>query len=134
MSNTAREEQQTSLSHEKTILIVDDDRDIGDILQNIITDQTGYKVVWIAESDLVLDAASYLQPSLLVLDYMLPAMHGLDLYDRLQDMDNMRGLPTILISARATLPFEDLRSRGIYVLQKPFELDDFLDVLAQMLS
>ncbi len=134
MSNTAREEQQTSLSHEKTILIVDDDRDIGDILQNIITDQTGYKVVWIAESDLVLDAAKYLRPSLLVLDYMLPAMHGLDLYDRLQDMENMRGLPTILISARATLPFEDLRSRGIYILQKPFELDDFLDVLAQMLS
>ncbi len=134
MSNTAGEEQQTSLSHEKTILIVDDDRDIGDILQNIITDQTGYKAVWIAESDLVLDAASYLRPSLLVLDYMLPAMHGLDLYDRLQDMENMRGLPTILISASATLPFEDLRSRGIYVLQKPFELDDFLDVLAQMLS
>lgn len=134
MSNTAREEQQTLLSHEKTILVVDDDRDIGDILQNIITDQTGYKVVWIAESDLVLDAAKYLRPSLLVLDYMLPAMHGLDLYDRLQDMENMRGLPTILISASATLPFEDLRSRGIYILQKPFDLDDFLDVLAQMLS
>jgi hypothetical protein len=46
----------------------------------------------------------------------------------------MRGVPTILISARVTLPFEDLRSRGIYVLQKPFELDDFLDILAQMLS
>ena len=134
MSNTKREEQQTALSQEKTVLIVDDDRDIGDILQNIITDQTDYKVVWIAESDLVLDAASYLHPSLLVLDYMLPTMHGLDLYDRLQAIENMRGVPTILISASVTLPFEDLRSRGIHVLQKPFELDDLLDMLAQMLS
>jgi|GEM_PF-6331048 len=36
---------------EKTVLIVDDDRDIGDILQQIILDQTNYKVVWIAESE-----------------------------------------------------------------------------------
>lgn len=68
---------------EKTVLIVDDDRDIGDILQQIIVDQTNYKVVWIAESDLVLNAASYLRPSLLLLDYMLPNMDGLHLYDRL---------------------------------------------------
>jgi FixJ family two-component response regulator len=118
---------------ERTILIVDDDRDIGDILRNIITDQTDYKVVWIAEGDLALDAASYLQPSLLVLDYKLPTMHGLDLYDRLQTMENMRGLPTILISGNPNLPFEDVRSRGMYILQKPFELDDFLDAVAQMM-
>ena len=119
---------------EKIILIVDDDRDIGDILQQIILDQTDYRVVWIAESELALNAASYLRPSLLILDYMLPNIHGLDLYDRLQGIENMRDVPTILISASVTLPFEELRSRGIYILQKPFELNDFLDVLAQLLS
>jgi DNA-binding NtrC family response regulator len=118
---------------EKTILIVDDDRDIGDILQRIINDQTEYTSVWVAESNLALDAASYLQPALLVLDYKLPTMHGLDLYDRLQTMENMRDLPTILISGNPSLPFEDARARGIYILQKPFGLDDFLDALAQML-
>jgi len=125
---------QTMHVHEKTVMIVDDDRDIGDMLHNIIIDQTDYKVVWIAESDLALNAASYMRPSLLLLDYMLPTMHGLELYDRLQEIDNMRGVPTILISARATLPFEELRERGIYLLKKPFDLDDFLDVLAQFLS
>src|SRR5437763_9375352 len=109
-----------SSPHEKTVLIVDDDRDIGDILQKIILDQTDYKVIWIAESDLALNAASYLRPSLLLLDYMLPAMHGLELYDRLQEIENMRGVPTILMSASATLPFEELRERGIYLLKKPF--------------
>ena len=124
----------TSSTNEKVVLIVDDDRDIGDILQKIILDQTDYKVIWIAESDLALNAASYLRPSLLLLDYMLPAMHGLELYDRLQGVENMRGVPTILISASATLPFEALRERGIYLLKKPFELDDLLDILAQILS
>jgi len=119
---------------EKTVLIVDDDRDIGDILQQIILDQTNYKVVWIAESDLVLNAASYLRPSLLLLDYMLPSMDELHLYDRLQTIETMRGVPTVLISASPTLPFDELRARGIYLLHKPFELEDLLDILAQLLS
>ena len=119
---------------EKTILIVDDDRDIGDILQQIIIDQTNYKVVWIAESDLVLNAASYLRPSLLLLDYMLPSMDGLHLYDHLQEIETMRGVPTVLISASPTLPFDELRKRGMYLLHKPFELEDLLDILAQLLS
>ena len=117
---------------ERIVLIVDDDRDVGDILQKIILDQTDYKVVWIAESDLVLDAAWYLRPSLLLLDYMLPSIDGLDLYDRLQGMEGMRGVPTVLISASETLPFEELRARGIYLLKKPFELGDLLDMLAQL--
>jgi len=125
---------QASSTGEKIVLIVDDDRDVGDILQKIILDQTDYKVVWIAESDLVLDAAWYLRPSLLLLDYMLPSIDGLDLYDRLQGMEGMRGVPTVLISASETLPFEELRSRGIYLLKKPFELGDLLDMLAQLLA
>ena len=125
---------QASSTGEKIVLIVDDDRDVGDILQKIILDQTDYKVVWIAESDLALDAAWYLRPSLLLLDYMLPSIDGLDLYDRLQGMEGMRGVPTVLISASETLPFEELRARGIYLLKKPFELGDLLDMLAQLLG
>ena len=120
----SEERAHVSPSDEKTVLIVDDDRDIGEILQQIIVDQTDYKVVWIAESDLVLDAASYMRPSLLILDYMLPTIDGLHLYDRLQTIDSMRGVPTVLISASPTLPFDKLRSRGIYLLHKPFELDE----------
>ena len=125
---------QASSTGEKIVLIVDDDRDVGDILQKIILDQTDYEVVWIAESDLALDAAWYLRPSLLLLDYMLPSIDGLDLYDRLQGMEGMRGVPTVLISASETLPFEELRARGIYLLKKPFELGDLLDMLAQLLA
>lgn len=119
---------------DKTVLIVDDDRDIGDILQKIIIDQTNYRVVWIAESDLALNAASFMRPSLLLLDYMLPTMHGLDLYDRLQEIETMRGVPTVLISASASLPFDELRSRGIYLLRKPFDLNDLLDIIAALLD
>ncbi len=119
---------------EKTILIIDDDHDIGEMLRAVITQQTNYRVVWIAESDLALEAASHMRPSLILLDYMMPTMDGLKLYDYLQDKPNMRGVPVVMISARATLPFEQIRERGMYMLRKPFDLSDLLDILAQLLS
>ena len=121
-------------TQDKTILIVDDDRDIGEMLKQVLTEQTNYRVLWIAESDLVLHAAAHLCPSLILLDYMMPTMDGLKLYDHLQQTENMRGVPVVLISARATLPFEALRERGIYILRKPFELSDLLDLVAQLVS
>jgi DNA-binding NtrC family response regulator len=126
--------QEEQTIREKTILIIDDDRDIGDILQQIITDQTQYRTVWIAESDLVLLSAPHLHPSLILLDYMLPIMDGLQLYDHLQTIESMRGVPVVLISAATLLPFEELHKRGIYLLKKPFEMNDLLDLIAQLLS
>jgi|SRR5947209_11489479 len=118
---------------EKTILIVDDDHDIGEMLKTAIVEQTDYRVVWIAESDLALEAAPHLRPSLIVLDYMMPTLDGLKLFDYMQGVENMRGVPVILVSARANLPFEQLRERGIYLLRKPFELDELLDMIAQLI-
>jgi len=135
MSHEENEHPSSSSSTEdKVILIIDDDRDIGEILQKIILEQTNYRVVWIAESELTLDAAPYLKPSLILLDYMLPGMMGLELYDRLQERENMRGVPTVLISAGASLPLDQLRERGMYLLRKPFEMDELLDILAEQLA
>jgi CheY-like chemotaxis protein len=119
---------------EKTILIVDDDRSIGEMLKQTIAQNTIHRAVWIAESDLVLETARHLHPSLILLDYIMPFMDGLQLYDHLQRVETMRNVPVILISGSTTLPFEKLRERGFYVLRKPFELNDLLDMIAQLMS
>ena len=118
---------------EKTILIVDDDRTMGEMLKQAITQNTSHRPVWIAESDLVLETARHLHPSLILLDYIMPFMDGLQLYDHLQRVETMRNVPVILISGSPTLPFEQLRERGIHVLKKPFELSDLLDMVAQLM-
>lgn len=119
---------------EKTILIVDDDRTVGEMLKQAIAENTTHRAVWIAESDLVLETARHLHPSLILLDYIMPFMDGLQLYDHLQRVETMRNVPVILISASPTLPFAKLRERGIYVLKKPFNLSDLLDMVAQVMS
>lgn len=118
---------------ERTILIVDDDRSVGELLKQAIAENTTYRAVWIAESDLVLETARHLHPSLILLDYIMPFMDGLQLYDHLQRIETMRNVPVILISGSPTLPFEKLRERGISILKKPFQLNDLLDMIAQLM-
>ncbi len=125
-------EAKSSVTPEKTILIVDDDRTVGEMLKQAITENTIHRAVWIAESDLVLETARRLHPSLILLDYIMPFMDGLQLYDHLQRIETMRNVPVILISGSPTLPFEELRERGIYVMKKPFQLSDLLDMVAQL--
>lgn len=117
---------------EKTILIVDDDRDLGELLRSIIIDQTNYRAVWIAESDLALEAALHLKPSLIFLDYVMPTLNGLKLFDYLQELEHMRGVPVVLISARSSLPFEQFWERGIHFLRKPFEIDEMLAMVDRL--
>ncbi|HKV56827.1 MAG TPA: response regulator [Ktedonobacteraceae bacterium] len=127
-------ESPVPVTQEKTILIVDDDRIMGEMLKQTITQNTNHRAVWIGESDLVLETARHLHPSILLLDYIMPFMDGLQLYDHLQRVETMRNVPVILISGSPTLPFEKLRERGIHVLRKPFELSDLLDMIAQLMT
>lgn len=129
-----REQSAPMLEQEKTILIVDDDRDVGELLRSIITDQTPYRVVWIAESDLALEAAPHLKPSLILLDYVMPTLDGLSLFDYMQQLEHIRNVPVVLISARSSIPFDRLKERGIHFLSKPFEIDEFLNLVIQLVT
>jgi DNA-binding response OmpR family regulator len=119
-------------SDEKTVLIVDDDRDVGEALHSVITTETNYRTLWIAESDLALLSAQHIRPSLILLDYLMPVMDGLHLYDRLQELEHMQGVPVVLITAATVLPYEELRVRGIRVLKKPFDVPELLAMLTQL--
>src|SRR5262245_54616073 len=94
----------TVKNREKTILIVDDDRDIGELLRSVILDETPYRVVWIAESDLAVEAVPHLKPSVILLDYVMPVLNGLKLFDYLHELEHMRNVPVILISGQTSLP------------------------------
>jgi DNA-binding NtrC family response regulator len=125
---------QTHTRAEKCILIVDDDRDIGESLQLALSEETSYRTLWIAESDLVLLSASYLRPSLILLDYRLPLMDGLALFDHLQDVESMRGVPVILISAIHKLPYAQLQQRGIHVLKKPLNMFALMKTINKLMD
>src|SRR5256885_13959134 len=97
-----------------TIMVVEDNTDIGDYLRQIIAQETPYQTIVVPDGIHALEKAQQLHPCLLLLDYRLPGINGLEVYDRLQEREETRGVPAIMMSA--TLSTEELQCRGIYQL------------------
>ena len=65
----------------KTILIVEDDAFIGEFLERAISEETPYKPLVVSDGFEALKVTYDLKPNLFLLDYQLPRMDGIELYD-----------------------------------------------------
>ena len=99
------------------ILLVEDDPGIGNFLKQNIEEDTPYNITVVYDGEQALEKAQHIHPCLLMLNYRLPGMNGLQVYDHLQTMNETKDVPVIMMSA--TLPIEELQRRGIYQLRKP---------------
>jgi two-component system, response regulator, stage 0 sporulation protein F len=115
-----------------TILIVEDDAAIGDFLQQLIDEETPYTSAVVSDGSQALEMAQHAHPCLFLLDYRLPGMNGVELYDRLQMMEEARGVPAIMMSA--TLPTGELQQRGIYALRKPMDIGNVIRMITHALA
>ncbi len=115
-----------------TILIVEDDADIGQFLQQLLDEETPYNSIVIDNGLKALEQAPHIHPCLLLLDYRLPGINGLELYDRLQQFDETHGVPAIMMSA--TLPEQELKKRGIHQLRKPMDIGGVLRMITHALA
>jgi DNA-binding response OmpR family regulator len=124
-------EQEAVQREAKTILIVEDDADIGDILLCTF-EETPYNVTVVSDGSQALKVVATIKPHLFLLDYYLPAMNGLQLYDQLHSIKGLEDVPTIIMSA--SLPENKIQWRKITYLKKPFELNDVLQMVATLLK
>lgn len=88
----------------KTILVVDDEKNIRRTLQ-LVLEGEGYKVVGAETAEQGLEMiASPTQPvDLAIFDVKLPQMSGLDALERIRREEASRDLPIVVISGHATV-------------------------------
>ncbi len=115
-----------------TILIVEDDADIAQFLQQLIEEETPYHTTVINNGETALEQAPHIHPCLMLLDYRLPKLNGLDLYDHLQKQEATKDVPTIMMSA--TLPVKELEQRGIYQIRKPMDIGSVIRMITHALA
>src|SRR5438270_6391412 len=84
----------------KTVLVVEDDTGIGSFLVQAISQETPHHAMLVTDGLQAIKAVSNIKPSLLILDYQLPHMNGIELYDRLHTTKGLEDIPAIMISAR----------------------------------
>ena len=116
----------------KLIFVVEDDADIGEVITTTIQEVTSYRAVLFMDGFQALKAVRTLTPHLFLLDYWLPGMNGIELYDKLQESVDLQQLPVIMMSAY--LPNSELGERKIIPLHKPFEINELLAKIAELAS
>jgi CheY-like chemotaxis protein len=129
--------ESTSLSKQEvnmqTILLVEDEEAVGEVLEQAVKEETPHKLIEVTNATQALEVVTSIKPGLFILDYHLPGIDGLELSDRLHAIEEFSSVPTLLISAN--LPsHNELQSRHITFLQKPFDLADFLTTLERLLA
>jgi len=120
-------------SSSKLICIVEDDEEIGNLLLQIIEQETIHKAIHHVNARNALDALARTMPHLLLIDYSLPDMNDLELYDWLQSFEHLKQISTILMSARNP-PLEEIRRRSIIFLRKPFAVTELLAIIKKLFA
>ena len=116
----------------KTILLVEDDVPIGEVLVQAITQETSYITVVAQSGEEALKKIESIKPNLLILDYRLPGITGLDVYDHIHAIEEFERVPAMMISAQ--LPVSELKKRTITGMNKPLDLDEFLQTIERLLA
>ncbi len=109
------------MSHDKTILIVDDEEAIRDMLR-IALEMADYRCLEAADTQSAHTIIIDEKPSLILLDWMLPGTSGIDLARRLKKDELTASIPIIMLTAKGE---EDNKVQGLEVgaddyITKPF--------------
>jgi CheY-like chemotaxis protein len=112
----------------RTILVVDDDRDIRETLSEILRDE-GYRVATAANGSEALKLLRSLAaaPALVLLDLMMPVMDGYRFLEERGKDPALASIPVAVISAGGG--FDRERLYRIPVVPKPFSLPQLLTVV-----
>jgi len=84
----------------KTILVVDDEKDIVDLLSYNLT-KDGFTVITARNGRDALDRARQ-KPDLIILDVMMPEMNGLQVIQELKKEKSTASIPVILLTAKGS--------------------------------
>ncbi len=81
------------------ILVVEDDRDIRDLLVDTIMDM-GWEVIEAEDGGAGLQVALTEVPDIILLDFMMPVMDGLQVLGILKEDPKTKAIPVIMVSAK----------------------------------
>jgi len=125
----------------RTILIVEDERDVAIYLATVLK-ANGF-VPAVADSvESGLEKARTARTVLICLDIMMPGESGISMYTRLKEDPDLRTIPVVIISGAGQGGGFDFRSyvtdvsvpEPEYYIEKPVTAEQYIDVVNKVLS
>lgn len=117
----------------KVIMVIDDDVWIRETIQMALEDE-GYQVVVASDGRAALDAVERTQPSLIVLDWMMPHLNGPSFAAELTQRGLRPGIPLLLVTADGHAAQKAAQISAEGHMRKPFDLPLLLDTVSRLVG
>lgn len=107
------------------ILFVDDDPEIQDIVKTILK-KAGYEVISARDGEEALNLAKVNDPDLIILDYVMPRLNGVDVLRALKKDAQTQLIPVIMVTAYSGEKVEGLSAGAMDFITKPIDKTELL--------
>jgi two-component system response regulator MprA len=117
----------------QTVLVVDDDRELADVLADALA-ELGYMALCAHDGEGAMRSLAESRPAAIILDLLMPRMDGLAfLGSRLRD-DRLAEIPVIVLSGQREMTQRARALDADVVLEKPVKLLILLGAIQQVLD
>ena len=109
------------------VLIVEDEKALAEILEYNFKKE-GYVVDTASDGEIALDKIIFKAPDLIILDWMLPKLSGIELCRKVRSTKKVKNIPIIMLTARGE---EEDRLKGLEMgaddyVTEPFSINELL--------
>ncbi len=120
----------------KTILLVDDDAILGEVLRNRLEEE-GYACLWESDGEKGLETMRAVHPDLLLLDIVMPNMNGYEVLEVINRDASLVSIPVIVIS-NSGQPVEIERILGLgvkdYIVKAQFSPEEVITKIKKIIG
>jgi len=117
------------------ILVADDETHILHVV-SLKLRNAGFEVITAEDGEEAFELALERQPDLIITDFQMPYLNGLELCHKLNETEATAGIPAVMLTARGfSLSQEDMDTTNISgVLSKPFSPREVLGKVNELLG
>jgi CheY-like chemotaxis protein len=120
-------------SEGQVVLIVEDEEAIREVISDVLEDH-GLRILCASNGAEALDYLDRVRPDAIVLDLLMPVMHGWDFMEAYADKTGGTQIPIVVVSVNRALPRSFARFGVRRIIGKPFDVDVLLDAVQEVLG
>ncbi len=121
----------------KTILIVDDDHNIQELLRDALSQIKECAIITANDGEEALEKIMASPPDLIILDMMLPRISGNALFYDLKKLEVTKNTPVIFMSGTFVdkqIKHEAIKMGAVDYLDKPLDIEELISSVQSILS
>jgi DNA-binding response OmpR family regulator len=117
----------------KKILVVENDREILNILQYILTEE-GFEVKSLTCADKLISTIMTYKPDAILLDIIMPGVEDTGICKTIKETKNMNHIPLIVLSTHPVVSATIKELCADEVISKPFDINDLLRIISDQVA